>query len=328
MPHRARLTISLCLSGALLGALACSPLRAQSVPLFELPDSSFFPEGLAHDASTGRWFVSSVRHRQILSIARDGTRRRFDHERAPLDAILALAVDPKRKVLWATSAGLPHMVGFTGPDSLRAELLRFSLSDGSLQARYPLPAAERARWPGDLTIGTDGTVYLTDGATARLHILAPGATTMRSVVHPLFKSPQGLVLTPDGSQLLLADYSNGLLLVRLADDSVTQVMTAQGGRARGLDGLAWHGRTLIGTYNGRAPGRVVRISLTEDFRGISDFASLDSLAGPGEPTLGVVSGDEFTFVANSPWGLFDEKGALKPDAVLPRPMIRRLSLRK
>jgi hypothetical protein len=45
-----------------------------------------------------------------------------------------------------------------------------------------------------------------------------------------------------------------------------------------------------------------------------------------EPTLGVVAGDEFLFVANSHWNRFDRQGGLPVD--LEGPIILRLSLQK
>ena len=307
---------------------ACSPLgsralRAQGAPLFVLADTLLFPEGLARDVARSRWLVSSVHRRTVVAIDDAGQLSPFARG-LPDDvgAILGLHVDASRGALFATAAPLPPMRGYAGATSARAELLEFALADGSLRRRIPL-----GRAPGDLAIAADGTVYVSDGLAGVLYVVPTNGGPVQERRSQFFASLQGLVFAPDGDALFAVDYRHGLLRVPLdARDSVTQILDAEGRRAQGLDALAWHGRTLIATYNGRAPGRVVRITLSPDQQRIADFTVLETHEGPGEPTLGVVLGDAFIYVANSPWAAFDDNGARRPDVPIAKPELRRLPL--
>ncbi|MCC7002445.1 MAG: hypothetical protein IT357_09850 [Gemmatimonadaceae bacterium] len=311
---------------ALLGVcalLAGTSLAAQGAPLFVLNDTLLFPEGISRDAARSRWLVSSVHRRTVVAIDDAGQLSPFARA-LPDDvgAILGVRVDASRGALFATAAPLPPMRGYAGAESARAELLEFALADGSLRRRTPL-----GRAPGDLAIAGDGTVYVTDGLAGVLFVVPANGGPVVERRSAFFASLQGLVLTAEGDALLAADYRHGLLRIPLDPrDTVTQILDAEGRRAQGLDALAWHGRTLIATYNGRAPGRVVRITLSPDQRRIADFTVLETHEGPGEPTLGVVLDDTFIYIANSPWAAFDDNGARRPEVPIAKPELRRLPL--
>lgn len=307
-------------ASSLIGARA---LGAQGAPLFVLDDTLLFPEGISRDAARGRWLVSSVHRRTVVAIDDAGRLTPFARSLpADVGAILGLRVDPTRGALFATAAPLPPMRGYTGAGSARAELLEFSLADGTLRRRVPL-----GRAPGDLAIAGDGTVYVSDGLAGLLFVVPADGGPVQERRSQFFASLQGIVLTPEGDALLAVDYRHGLLRIPLStQDSVTQILDGDGRRAQGLDGIAWHGRSLIAIYNGRAPGRVLRITLSPDQRRIAALTVLETHEGPGEPTLGEVLGDAFIYIANSPWAAFDDNGVRRPDVPIARPELRRLPL--
>ena len=93
----------------------------------------------------------------------------------------------------------------------------------------------------------------------------------------------------------------------------------------GIDGLYRHGNELIAIQNGARPHRVVALQLSENGVAISGSRLLASnLEQFDEPTLGVIRGGDFYFVANSHWNRFDRENKL-PDG-LSGPIILRLSL--
>lgn len=310
--------------GAQAGGPAAPPAGA---PLVVVDDSTLFPEGLVRDAARGRWLVSSIRHRTIVAVDDQGRVTPFARD-LPRDvgAVFGMRVDAARGLLVAASGGLPQMRDFAPGDTLRAELLELDLASGALRRRVALPDAGRHRLPGDLVIGRDGTRYVTDGLAARLYVLPPDGPP-RTIASPRFRSLQGLVLADDERALLVADYANGLLRVPLAgDDTVTAITDSAGRRLQGIDGLYRHGDALVGTWNARRPGRVLRIALTPDGRAIAGVTVLETVPGDGEPTLGVVLDGALVFIANSPWSAYDDAGARRPGSVLARPEIRRLPL--
>ncbi len=322
------------------GSAASTPAPAApspGAPLLILADTTLFPEGIVRDEARHRWLLSSVRQRTVVAVDDAGRITPFARDLpADVGAILGIRIDPARGALFAAAAAVPPMLRFTAADTLRAEVLEFDLATGALRRRIALPAAARQRVPGDIAIGPDGTLYVSDGLAARLYVIPPRGE-VRVVTSPFIASLQGMVFARDGRALIAADYRHGLIRIPLAvtgadaatragADTVTQITDSAGRKLQGLDGLAWHGDALIATYNGRLPGRVVRVALSADQRSITAFTVLETLINAGEPTLGVVIGDAFVFIANSPWSAFDDTGARKPGTTLAPPEIRRLSL--
>jgi hypothetical protein len=68
------------------------------------------PEGMAYDAKTRRFFVSSVRTGTIFAIDRRGRTTELVTD-APW-GVFGMAADPKRRLLWATTTAMPQVEGF------------------------------------------------------------------------------------------------------------------------------------------------------------------------------------------------------------------------
>jgi hypothetical protein len=120
--------------------------------------------------------------------------------------------------------------------------------------------------------------------------------------HPLFRSLQGMVPTPDGRGLYLGDYSHGLMLLDLTTGKVAPLTGPAEGTLLGIDGLASGGpRRLIGVQNGVTPNRVIAIHLDAAGTGVDRIEVLDRpYFGAGEATLGVRVGNNFAYVGTLP----------------------------
>jgi len=106
-------------------------------------------------------------------------------------------------------------------------------------------------------------------------------------------------------------------------------VTGVGGELlRGVDGLRRRGRDLIGVQNGAATPRVVRIRLSSDGRQLEEIITLDRPPKrEGEPTVGVVLGDRYVYVASSAWPFWADDGTRKDDGrALPHVVLRELRL--
>lgn len=286
----------------------------------ELADSALWPEGLDHDPRTGDYFVASVRRRTIVRAAADGT----DHALWPpgeptIGAVLGVRVDPARDAIWATTSGIPQMDGWTPADTAIAALLRIDARTGRIARRWDLPAVPRGHVLGDLAIGPAGDVYVTDSREPVLYRLRPGADTLEHTTHPLFRSLQGIAPTPDGRFLYVADYSRGLLRVRLADGDVRRVADAPGWSSRGCDGIVLHRGAIVAVQNGVTPARLVRLALAANGDSVIAAQVIDqSVALAPEPTIGTMVGDRFVHVANSQWDEHDDAGRVVAGARLTR----------
>lgn len=309
----------------LIGAAALAPAIARHdanrAPLARsrvrasLPDSTFWAEGVDYDARTGSFYVSGINRRTIAEVRKDGSVREvIARGTRDIGAIFSARVDPKGGVLWATTSGVPQMDGFVPADSAISALLRIRTRDGAVERRWDLPVIPGGHVLGDLAIGPNGDVFMTDSNEPVLYRLAPGSDSLVAFRHSLFRSLQGIAPTPDGRAAYVADYSHGILRLDLATGTVLRVADAPGSVSLGCDGIAWHRGAIVAIQNGVAPARVIRFTLSSDGTRFTNAEVLDRNPLADEPTIGTIAGDEFVYVANSQWEKRDTTGALKPGA--------------
>lgn len=228
--------------------------------------------------------------------------------------------------LWFTSAAVAQFDG-VGDDLGKSGVFRFDLEYGAISEHCLLPDSDDEEVLGDLILAPDGVIYTTDSLTGTVYRYDPGSEAFEILVERgAFGSPQGLVLDEAAENLYVADYIGGLYRVSLEDRSVQKLTIAANVTDYGIDGLYRHGDELIVIQNGIRPHRVVGLQLAEDGLSIVAGRTLASnLEEFDEPTLGLVRGDDFYFVANSHWNRFDRDNRL-PEA-LSGPIILRVSLR-
>lgn len=279
-------------------------------------------EAVVRDAQRDRWLVSQVRGRTVLVVDPAGATRPLVTSDADIGGVLGLALSPDGETLWAATAPLtPALAALPGdaPKPVSA-LLRIAAADGRILQRYPL-TAEAAL--GDLALGPDGTVYVSDAVGAAVYRLRPGARALEALVPPgALGSPQGLAVTPGGDALIVADYSSGLWRVDLADGNVRRV-AAPGESLIGIDGLMLDGARLYAIQNGTRPQRVLRLGLDAGWTRVEVLdvvaANLPEL---DEPTTGSVLDGELVFVARSQWSDFDAEGAPRTADMAPARIVR------
>ncbi|MEO8623108.1 MAG: hypothetical protein ABI625_18680 [bacterium] len=286
-------------------------------------DSSIWPEGMDIDVRALTIYVTSVRHRTIVA-ATDGAfpRDLWPRETPGMGAVLAARVDTARNVLWATTSGIPQMLGYTAADSSIAALLEISLSDGKIKRRWNLPVVQGGHVLGDVAVGPLGDVYFSDSNEPFLYRLRPTADTLERITSPLFRSLQGIAPAPDGRIVYVADYSHGITRVDIQTGRVTRVADAPHSTSLGCDGIVFDRNGIIAIQNGVAPARVMRFAL--DTTGTrftrADVLDQNSLLAD-EPTIGTIVGSNFVYVANSQWEKFRDDGVVKPGVRLTPPIL-------
>jgi sugar lactone lactonase YvrE len=311
-------TIFRALRGAAAFDGALARLRSATAPLprsrvrLAVADTMLHPEGVAFDARTGRWFIGSVRQRRIVAVERDGRAHDFVRARADgLAGVFGMAVDSRRRTLWVATTALPRMEGFTPADSGHVGVYGYDLDTGRLLRKAWMPRdASTTHTFGDVAVAPDGDVYVSDSQAPWIARLSRGRDSLeRFVSHPLFRSLQGMAITPDGRTMFVADYSHGLLRIDLASRSVSALGVAASATLLGVDGLYLHRGALIGVQNGVTPTRIVRFCVDADAQRVVRVEPLDrNPALVDEPTLGVVVGDSLFYVATSAWDKFDDDG--------------------
>ena len=110
---------------------------------------------------------------------------------------------------------------------------------------------------------------------------------------------------------------------------VTRLADAASSTSLGVDGLVWYHNSLIGIQNGVAPARVVRFHLDASGTRIVRQEILDRNSDVAdEPTIGVVIGSEYVYVANSQWEKHDDNGVRLTGAALISAVLLSISLKK
>jgi len=285
-----------------------------SVAAFPIAGFDLLPEDIAYDAKTRRFFLSSVREGKVFTA--DG--KPFAQAEW---SVLALRADAKRRTLWATVGWVPHCAICKDADKDKTALLAFDLDSGGLRQRVESPVPGLL---GDMTLGRSGDIYVSEGIHgAVLHLKPGGRQLERLDAEGEFPSPQTPALSADEKILYVPDYVRGIAAMRLQDHHVEWLQPARDIALSGIDGLYVVGDGFVAVQNGTSPARLVRFS--HDLKKMRVLEA--DTPGLGEPTHGVIIGDDFYFIANSGWGDYDAEGKKKVGTPPVESSVRKVKLR-
>jgi hypothetical protein len=296
--------------------------------LFRFADPELLVEDIAYDPESGNFLFSSVHQRKILECTPAGKCEDFpapgDVVAKPLWAVLAIHVDSRHGVLWATTASLEAEAHHQKGDEGKSALLKFDLRSHKLMNRYEAPTGKKHAM-GDITVASNGDVFVSDGLSGDLFAVFHERGALERVVpEGSFVSPQTPALSEDEKILFVPDYSAGIALLRLSDRRLSWVHTKIPAAVDGVDGLYGHDHNLIAVQNGTSPERLVAFHLNHANQ-IDNWRVLEAnSAGLGDPTHGVVVNSDFYFIANSGWDRVRDDGTLGPGTAAE---LRKLDLR-
>ena len=286
-----------------------------------LDTDDFIPEGIAVD-SDGRFYLGSIHHGDLVRIGESA--ETLSTPKNGHWSIFGMRFD-EQGGLWFASAAIPQFAE-AEEDIGDSGLFRYDLASGELSEKALLLSFDDAHVLGDLVLAPGDVIYTSDSLTGILYRYSLESADFQVVVdRNVFVSPQGLVLDDTAQFLYVADYVGGLYRVRLETGEIDKVTIEANVTDYGIDGLYRYGNELIAIQNGIRPHRVIALTLSDDGLSIIAVRTIASnLDEFDEPTLGLVSGDDFYFVANSHWNQFDADNNL-PEG-LSGPIILRVSL--
>jgi hypothetical protein len=267
-----------------------------------LNDADLLTEDVAYDPVTHTFYVSSIHRRKIITT----TGSTFATTSL---APMALMVDPQRRTLWVSVAGMAQAEGHQPADSARTGLLQYDLDTRKLSHRYDLAVDGKQHVLGDMTLDSAGNAIVSDGAGGGVYIVDRQKQTLSALVPPgTFQSPQNPAIARDG-RIFVADYALGVAIVDPKTRAVSWVTHADTVALNGIDGMYLVGHTLFAIQNGTSPERITRFVLDPELRRVVDWSVVErATPGLGDPTHGVVVGDQFYFIANSGWDRFADDG--------------------
>lgn len=276
---------------------------SHAAPVSTLNDPDLLTEDVAYDPVGQVFYVSSIHRRKIL-VSPD-----WNAFATTSLAPMALVVDSKRRTLWVSVAGMPQAEGHQPADSGRSGVLQYDLSTRTLTHSYDLPVDGKQHVLGDMTLDSAGNAIVSDGAGGGVYIVDRSKQTLSALIPPgTFQSPQNPALARDG-RVLVADYALGVAVIEPRTRRVSWVAHADTIAMNGIDGMYLVGRVLYAIQNGTDPERVTKFVLDPDLRRVVDWSVVEQATpGLGDPTHGVVVGDQFFFIANSGWDRFADDG--------------------
>ena len=340
---------------AVLAKLEAKLPRLDYAPTaFELDDNGLIPEGIAYDAPSRSFFVGSIARRKVVRIAEDGTVGDFAVAGGGLDAVLGLAMDAPRRLLYVVSTST---LTAQGAARLRNAVLAYDVDTRRLMQRYDVP---EARQLNDVTVAAGGRVFASDSASGAVYEIAVKGPGPSREVLPAgqVRGSNGLAASPDGRRLYIA-HSTGIAALDLASGSLKRVdnrtrenvaAAMVGGSSRPCRRLVsrcWRrrssssfgnvgrsaasamiGSALVGVQNGTNPGRVIRIALSADGESITQVKALLSHHHNrlDEPTTLAVTDHGFFLLAATGVGRYGRDGRIANPDTVPKPTVLRIPL--
>lgn len=293
---------------------------------FRIPGKGLITEGIAYDEATKSFFVSSARTGRIIRIDERGRAANFIvPDGVNGHGLSGLGVDARRRLLWACSTASERVASFKKDDPPDASLVAFDLRTRKELRRVKAPDA--AAFFDDLTVASDGAVYVSDSTGSVLR-LRPDAPTFDVVVpRGRIRSPQGLALSANGRLLYVADYGGPIRVVDIRSGDIAALTPPGDVQVMGIDGITRWRNSIIAVQNGVTPNRIVRFDLSPDGLRLERTAILEmNHPSIDEPTIGLVRGSSYYFVGTSQGNKF-ERGEPDP-ATLSDGLVFRIPLQK
>jgi sugar lactone lactonase YvrE len=201
-----------CLLGAVMmaGLGHAASRGAGNVPI---ADTRVFPENIAADPDGTLWIGSVGRAAIYRALPNESTATPWIAPGAHgLKRVMGLYHDSSRNLLWVCDAGERPADGGKGTASIRT----FDPATGLPQTRFPFEAEGGCN---DLTIATDGTVYVSDFENARIFRLKPDERTLTPwLADERLAAVDGLAFLDDGALYVNTFREGGLYRIAVNPD--------------------------------------------------------------------------------------------------------------
>lgn len=273
---------------------------------FLITDRQLHVEGIDFDKKTNSFFLGSIHKRKVIKVDDKGVATDFcSSEFKGMASVFGLKVDPNKKILWVCSSPMPEMQNFDS--TARSAVFKFDLNKGKLIQKYSLPATEPDGIFGDLILNSKGEPIISDSKNNNILKVNETSGKLEVMFSSMdFWNVQGMALSADEKFLFISDYIKGIFKLNLASKTMDALPCNLDVSLKGIDGLYRHGNSLIAIQNGVSPFRVTRYFLNQAGTSITKFEVLEKKHPAfNEPTLGVINGNNFFYIANSEWGGYD-----------------------
>jgi sugar lactone lactonase YvrE len=304
--------------------LACSSAGEKEQQDFILDDKLLIPEGVAFDTATQTIYVSSTYKRKIIAIDPSGNVKDFISEaQDDIKSVIGMEVDNRTNSLWAVSSEALDVLPLIdpGPMQWRSSVYQFNLADGRLKNKFIL---ERdSVFLNDITVGPDGTVYITESVQNGLYRIGPGEDSMRLFMDMKpYHFINGICFADNR---LFVCSTEGILAVDIPGKQYRLLNSAARVDHGDIDGLSFNGKYFIGHQS----TKIMRFEPNAAMDSIVRSDTLNSGKDFDASTTGEIGNNYYYFIVNSQIqsGIDFSKKQVKPLDSLDPIIIRKLRLK-
>lgn len=301
----------------LIFLLASQPLEAQSVEVaFRISEKDLIPEGIAYDATSKSFFVSSIHKNKIIRI--DERNKVTDFIKSGKEGIgQALGMKVSDGKLWVCSN--------TGKGNAqdRSMVHAFDLASGDLVSKWILPPGEIHLF-NDLALDSHGHVIVSDSDFGAIYRVNPKSSNLELLIKDArLQYVNGITMAPDDA--VIVNTFKGFFKINTATQEL-KALPFPNYYVIGIDGLCFYKQSLVGIQNVTYPVSINQYQLNATFDKIESARVL--LADHplfDIPTTGVIVDDWFYFIANSQMKNLD-RDKIKDLAKLKEVLIMKIKL--
>lgn len=276
-----------------------------SQKIVSLTEKDLHPEGLIWLPKTKTWLASSIRKKKIVAFNLK-TGKCFDWFTESDFSVFAMKSDAEEKYLWAVTAAMPEMLGFSKEMEGKAEVLKIEIGTQKIIKRFPMQGSHVF---GDLILDKRGNVYVSDSGEAKIYRISNDEMSVWLDLKSEAFNLQGITFNEKQSKIYSADYLKGILVIDVQNPQNRNWLDfPKGTTPKGIDGLVFHKNSLFAIHNGVKPIRIIQYHLNENQNKISSFKIIDHNRPEfDEPALGIILNEKLYFFSNSPWKSYDKQ---------------------
>ena len=297
---------------------------------FMLPEKDLIPEGMAYDPVEDCFYVSSIWKCKIVRIDRQGRIADFTREKQDgLREVLGMEVDARRRILWAVSGVSGKRPDIPDTQQGWGALFKYDLNTGCLIRKYILDDPGVGHVLNDMALTEGGDVYITDTGTGAIYTVQKKTDRLKLFLEAgAFLFPNGIALGPDDNTLFVASL-DGVYKINISDKTFRFLSHSEDVSLYGIDGMYFYNNSLVCVQNGNGLVRISRFFLNKESDTVVNSEILEYRNPDFDwPTTGVISGDEFYYLANAQIRSFDSEGRIFPMDQLQEVVVLKTSLKK
>lgn len=280
---------------------------------FTITEKNLVPEGITYDPVEQNFYLSGAYTCKIKRIDRETKPFDFTAEKQDgLRTVLGMKVDAKKRILWAISTvtDRPPPKDVNMKELGWSGVFKYDLKTGQLIKKYTIYKKGEKHLFNDLVFNSQADVFITDSEFGAIYTVSHKTDKLELFLKSdMFRSPNGIELSPDGQTIYMADWGIGIFLIDVKSRDISLISHPDTFTTYGIDGLYFYRDSLIAVQNGLS--RISRFFLNKNGDTVERVEIIEA-NNPllDMPTTGVIVDDLFYYIANCQVRAFNKDGTL------------------